>query len=239
MSATLEVDRLTTGYGRVEVLHGISLTVPSGTAVAVLGANGVGKTTLLRAITGTLPAWSGAVRLDGARIDGLEPHRIARRGVVSIPEGRGIFPGLSVRDNLALSARSDREAGAAVRRERMDTVFHAFPRLEERIDQRAGTLSGGEQQMLALSRAFFANPRVLLMDEISMGLAPIVVDELFESVARLKESGTTLLIVEQFLTYALRLADICHIVAKGRVVFTGEPDELNEEGALLGSYLGA
>jgi branched-chain amino acid transport system ATP-binding protein len=239
MGALLEVDRVTTGYGRVEVLHGISLAVPAATAVAVLGPNGVGKTTLLRAIAGTLPAWSGAVRLDGARIDGCDAHEVARRGVVLIPEGRGVFPGLSVRDNLAVSARADRSADPSTQRDRMAFVFEAFPRLKERIEQRAGTLSGGEQQMLALSRAFLANPRVLLMDEISMGLAPIIVDELFESVARLKAEGMAMLIVEQFLTYALRLADVCYIVAKGHVTFTGEPDELRDDSSLLGSYLGS
>jgi branched-chain amino acid transport system ATP-binding protein len=157
---------------------------------------------------------------------------------VLIPEGRGVFPSLSVRDNLAIAARADRKANAGLRRDRLDLVLDSFPRLKERLDQRAGTLSGGEQQMLALSRSFMAEPRVLLMDEISMGLAPIIVDELFASVARLKEAGVAMLIVEQFLTYALRLADVCYVVGKGRVTFTGEPDELREDDTLLGSYLG-
>jgi branched-chain amino acid transport system ATP-binding protein len=232
MAALLEVDRVTTGYGRVEVIHGLSLAVPAGTAVAVLGPNGVGKTTLLKAISGTLPVWRGAVRLDGQRIDGLDTHEIARAGVVLIPEGRGIFPGLSVRDNLAVAAHADRHATDGDRRDRLDFVYEVFPRLKERRSQRAGTLSGGEQQMLALSRAFLAQPRVLLMDEISMGLAPIIVDELFESVSRLKASGVAMLIVEQFLTYALRLADICYVVGKGRVQFCGEPAELTEGEAM-------
>jgi branched-chain amino acid transport system ATP-binding protein len=234
----LAVDRVTSGYGRVEVLHNISMDVPPSTAVAVLGPNGVGKTTLLRTIAGTLPAWSGAVRLDGERIDRRDAHDIARRGVVLIPEGRGVFPSMSVRDNLAISARADHSSDAGTRNDRMAFVFEAFPRLKERIDQRAGTLSGGEQQMLALSRAFLANPRVLLMDEISMGLAPIIVDQLFESVARLKAEGMAMIIVEQFLTYALRLADICYVVAKGRISFVGEPHELAEDASVLGSYLG-
>ena len=235
----LDVDRVTTGYGRVEVLHGVSIQVPPATAVAVLGANGVGKTTLLRALAGVLPVWSGRVHLDGERVDGLAAHEIARRGVVLIPEGRGVFPGLSVRDNLAISSHADRDAPAGLRNDRLDLVLQTFPRLKDRFDQRAGTLSGGEQQMLALSRAFLANPRVLLMDEISMGLAPIVVDELFENVARLREAGVAMLIVEQFLTYALRIADVCYVVGKGRVQFVGEPEELREDETLLGSYLGA
>ncbi len=238
MNALLEVDNVVTGYGRVEVLHGLSLAVPPGTAVAVLGPNGVGKTTLLKAISGTLPAWSGQIRMEGQRIDGREPFEIARAGVVLIPEGRGIFPGMSVSDNLSVSARADRTADSATRNDRLDFVFQVFPRLKERIEQRAGTLSGGEQQMLALSRAFLANPKVLLMDEISMGLAPIIVDELFESVGRLKAEGIALVIVEQFLTYALRLADICYIVGKGRVTFAGEAEELRQDSSLLGNYLG-
>ncbi len=237
MTPLLEVDRVCAGYGRVEVLHSLSLAVPEGAAVAVLGPNGVGKTTLLKAISGTIPLHSGAVRLQGRRIDGAGATAIARQGVVLIPEGRGIFPGLTVRDNLAISSRADRAATDAQRAERLAAVFDAFPRLEERMDQKAATMSGGEQQMLALSRAFLASPRVLLMDEISMGLAPIIVDELFESVARLKAAGTTMVIVEQFLTYALRLADICYVVAKGRVQFVGEPSELLDDASM--SYLHA
>ena len=235
MSALLEITNVTSGYGRVEVLHSLSLAVPASTAVAVLGPNGVGKTTLLKTISGILPVHAGAIHLDGRRIDGLAPHEIARRGVVLIPEGRGIFPGLSVRDNLAISARSDRDATEPERADRLAFVFEVFPRLKERTDQRAGTLSGGEQQMLALSRAFLAEPRVLLMDEISMGLAPIIVDELFESVGRLKAEGVAMVIVEQFLTYALRLADICYVIGKGRIQFVGEPAELLDGDAL--SYI--
>jgi branched-chain amino acid transport system ATP-binding protein len=235
----LEVDRLTTGYGRVQVLHDLSLSVPAGAAVAVLGPNGVGKTTLLKAISGTLPAWRGRIRFGGSRIDGRPAYEIARRGLTLVPEGRGVFPGLTVRENLAIAARAARDASAADRERRLETVLEVFPRLRERSDQRAGTLSGGEQQMLAMSRAFLAEPRVLLMDEISMGLAPIIVEELFDSVARLKAQGLTMVIVEQYLTYALRLADIVYVMAKGKIVFVGEPAELEGDDSMLGSYLGS
>jgi branched-chain amino acid transport system ATP-binding protein len=231
----LEVDHVTTGYGRIEVLHDLTLAVPAGATVAVLGANGVGKTTLLRAISGTLPVWRGGLRLDGRRLHGRTAYEIARAGVTLIPEGRGIFPGLTVADNLEVASRAGR-ANAAERARRLDEVLEMFPRLRERSTQRAGTLSGGEQQMLALTRAFLADPRVLLMDEISMGLAPLIVEELFDAVGQLKQAGTTIVMVEQYLTYALRLADICYVMSKGRMVFAGEPAEL-EDADLAGSYL--
>ena len=237
MPALLELDRVTTGYGKVEVLHELSVAVPPGSVVALLGANGAGKTTTLRTIAGLLPLWRGRVRLDGERLDGRSAFEVASRGVVMIPEGRGIFPGLSVRDNLAVSAhatprqRSEREA-------RLESCLETFPRLRERIDQRAGTLSGGEQQMLALSRALLTDPKVLLLDEISMGLAPTIVEQLFEHVDGLRRLGVTIVLVEQYLTYALRLADICYLLAKGRVTFAGEPDELVDSEVLTSSYLG-
>ncbi len=239
MPALLEADRITTGYGRVEVLHGLDLRVPEGGVVAVLGPNGVGKTTLLRTISGTLPVWDGEIRLDGRRLSGRSAYEIARAGVTLIPEGRGIFPGLEVGENLAVASRAARSADGEQRERRLAQVFEVFPRLEERYHQLAGTLSGGEQQMLALSRAFLAEPRVLLLDEISMGLAPIIVEELFENVARLKEEGQTIVLVEQYLTHALRLADLCYVLSKGRVVFCGEPDELAESEVLSGAYMGS
>ena len=229
MPPLLEVDRLTTGYGRIEVLHRLSMTVPEGSAVAVLGPNGMGKTTLLRAIAGALPAWDGRIRLAGRRVDGLSAYQVARRGVSLIPEGRGIFAGLSVEDNLAVASRAARDVDAGSLSERLAHVVEMFPVLGERSQQLAGTLSGGEQQMLSLSRAFLAQPRLLLVDELSMGLAPIVVDELFQRVAELKAAGQTMVIVEQYFTYALELADICYVISKGRVAFVGEPSEL--EGA--------
>lgn len=235
MPARLSLEDVTTGYGRVEILHHLSLTVPVGAVVALLGPNGAGKTTTLNAVSGTIPVWKGAVRLDGARIDGKTPYAIARRGVTLVPEGRGIFPSLSVGENLEIAARAatrDRGNRATVIAE----VLRIFPRLDERLTQRAGTMSGGEQQMLALSRALLADPKVLLMDEISMGLAPLVVESLFAAVAAQKSAGRTIVLVEQYLTYALRFADICYILAKGEIAFVGEPSELRSS-AVTAAYL--
>jgi branched-chain amino acid transport system ATP-binding protein len=233
----LEVDGVTSGYGKVEILHDLCIAVPEGTVVALLGPNGAGKTTTLRVISGTLPVWNGQVQYDGERLDGRSAYEIARHGITLVPEGRGIFPGLEVRENLEIGVRAGDNGES--RRLRMERVLDTFPRLRERLSQRAGTLSGGEQQMLALSRAFLGNPRVLLLDEISMGLAPRIVEQLFESVAELRERGLTIVLVEQYLTYALRLADICYVLAKGRVEFVGEPGELRDSEALASSYLGA
>jgi branched-chain amino acid transport system ATP-binding protein len=235
----LEVSGVTTGYGKVEVLHDLALSVPAGSVVALIGPNGAGKTTTLRALAGTLPVWRGSITFDGVRLDRLRPVDRARLGLTLIPEGRGVFPGLSVRDNLDLAARADRAAPESVRDERLTSVLDTFPRLRERLDQRAGTLSGGEQQMLSLSRALLAGPRVLMLDELSMGLAPKIVEQLFETVGELKASGLTILLVEQYLTYALRYADICYVLSKGRVSFVGEPAELQESEELSSSYLGA
>jgi len=234
----LEVDGVTSGYGKVEVLHDLSISVPEGSVVALLGPNGAGKTTTLKVISGTLPVWNGEVRYAGHRLNGRSTYQIARSGVTLVPEGRGIFPGLNVKENLEIGVRATDEAEGD-RRSRLDQVLERFPRLRERMTQRAGTLSGGEQQMLALSRAFLCEPRLLLMDEISMGLAPRIVEQLFESVEELRQRGLTIVLVEQYLTYALRLADICYVIGKGRVEFVGEPNELRDSEALASSYLGA
>jgi branched-chain amino acid transport system ATP-binding protein len=234
----LELSNVTAGYGRVEVLHGLSMAVPQGATVALLGPNGAGKTTTLSAIAGTLPIWRGAIRLDGRKLSGHSPYSIARSGVLLVPEGRGIFPSLSVRENLAIDARAQRGRSERDRKARIAEVVGVFPRLGERLGQRAGSLSGGEQQMLALARALLADPKVLLMDEISMGLAPLVVEQLFASVERLKQEGMTIVMVEQYLTYALRMADIIYVLAKGKVAFCGEPSELAGDEALATAYLG-
>jgi len=234
----LELDRVTAGYGKVEVLHDLTMAVPEGSVVALLGPNGAGKTTTLRAISGTLPIKRGRIRFGGGRLDGRSPYEIATSGLVLIPEGRGIFPGLDVRDNHQIATNAARDVEPEWRRQRLAHDLSIFPRLQERISQRAGTLSGGEQQMLALTRAFLAAPRLLMMDEISMGLAPRIVDQLFESVAALKAEGLTIVLVEQYLTYALRFADVCYVMAKGRVAFVGEPAELRASDALASSYLG-
>jgi branched-chain amino acid transport system ATP-binding protein len=235
----LELSGVRASYGKVEVLRGLSLGVPQGCVVALLGANGAGKTTTLRAISGTMPIAQGSIKLHGRRIDGRSASRIARGGIALIPEGRGIFPTLSVRDNIEIAIRCSVDGGASPssRREGFDRIVATFPRLGERLTQSAGTLSGGEQQMLALARALVARPKVLMMDEISMGLAPIVVEQLFETVRALKEQGTTILLVEQYLTHALRLADICYVLAKGEVIFVGEPAELRDP-ETVSTYLG-
>jgi branched-chain amino acid transport system ATP-binding protein len=220
-------------------VDGLSFTVESGEIFGLLGPNGAGKTTTLSAIAGTLPVWRGSVRVDGEKVSGRSPYAISRAGVVLVPEGRGIFPSLSVRENLAIAARASRGRSERDRKARTADVIDVFPRLGERLSQRAGSLSGGEQQMLALSRALLADPKVLLMDEISMGLAPLVVEQLFQSVEHLKDAGVTIVMVEQYLTYALRMADICYVLAKGRVVFCGEPAELAGDEALASTYLGA
>jgi branched-chain amino acid transport system ATP-binding protein len=237
MPAALELDGVVAGYGRVEILHGVSLAVPEGAVVALLGPNGAGKTTTLRAISGTVVPTKGAIRLHGRRISGRAPSGIARRGVALIPEGRGIFPSLSVRDNIEIAVRAVAGGSDGQRRAGLERIVTTFPRLGERLSQAAGTLSGGEQQMLALGRALVCQPRVLMMDEISMGLAPIVVDQLFDAVAALRAQGTTILLVEQYLTHALRLADVCYVMAKGEVAFVGEPAELRDP-AVVSRYLG-
>jgi branched-chain amino acid transport system ATP-binding protein len=234
MAPLLELEGVRAGYGRIEVLRGISLAVPEGSVVALLGPNGAGKTTTLRAISGTLPVRRGAIRLDGRRIDNRRPSAIARRGLVLIPEGRGVFGGMSVRENLRIAHRSAPPALGGPWDEWLEGIVERFPRLGERMDQLAGSLSGGEQQMLALTRALVGEPRVVLFDELSMGLAPLVVEMLFEQVARLRDEGRTIVLVEQYITQALRLADICYVLAKGSVAFCGEPAELREGAAVAG-----
>ena len=230
----LELQNVSAGYGKVEVLHNLSLAVPHGATVALLGPNGAGKTTTLGAICGTVNVSSGHITLGGTPITTQPAFQRARRGLVLIPEGRGIFPGLTVEDNLEIAGDSAQGVTGAWKKAQRERVLGLFPRLGERMKQRAGTLSGGEQQMLAMSRAFAAAPRVLLMDEISMGLAPQVVELLYDAVAALKSEGTTIVLVEQYLTYALRLADVCYLLSKGQVAFVGDPGELSGATALAG-----
>jgi len=221
----LELRGVHAGYGRIKVLRDVDISVPAGSVVALVGPNGAGKTTTLNAIAGTIPIRKGDLLLDGRSVRALSPYERARRGIVLVPEGRGVFPSLTVRENLELVVRGS-GCDAQDRERRLDEVLATFPRLAERLTQRAGTMSGGEQQMLALSRAFLTSPKVLLMDEISMGLAPKLVEDLFVAVQTLKERGMTIVLVEQFLTYALRFADVCYVLGKGRVTFVGEPSEL-------------
>ena len=236
MAPLLELDGVVAGYGRIEILHEVDLAVPAGTVVALLGRNGVGKTTALRTAAGLVECRRGRIRFDRRRMDGRPPHEIAAGGLVLVPEGRGIFPNLNVRDNLRVNTNAGQDASR--RQTRLTWVLDHFPRLRERLDQRAGTLSGGEQQMLAISRAFLAGPRLLMVDEISMGLAPIVVEQLFSDIALLKEQGIAILLVEQYMSRALELADICCVMTHGSIDFVGEPTELRNSAVLASTYLG-
>jgi branched-chain amino acid transport system ATP-binding protein len=227
----LELRGITAGYGSHTVLRDVNLVVPDNAVVALLGPNGAGKTTLLRVASGLLRPEAGRVLVDGVDAAGWPPHRLSELGVCHVPEGRGIFRALSVKDNIRLQAK-DGFGGDPVA-----AVAEAFPRLGERLGQRAGTMSGGEQQMLALARAYVAGARTVLLDEVSMGLAPKIIDEIFEYLHRLAGQGAALLLVEQYVARALELADFVYILNKGRVQFVGESDELGEE-QILASYLG-
>jgi branched-chain amino acid transport system ATP-binding protein len=232
--ALLELENVEARYGQFRALHGISLQVPEGRMVAVLGANGAGKTTTLRAISNTVRK-TGEVVLDGRRIGQSAPETIARLGIAHVPEGRGIVGELSVDENLRLGAYARKGAGKADR----DRVLAAFPRLAGRLGQRAGTLSGGEQQMLALGRALMARPRLLMLDEPSLGLAPIVVRGIFSILAQLNEQeGLTVLVVEQNAALALRTCQEACVLEVGRVVLAGESAVLREDESVRRSYLG-
>ncbi len=229
----LEVHDIHTYYGESYILQGVSLRVEEGQVVAVLGRNGVGKTTLIRSIIGFTPPRRGRVLFQGEDITHLPPHQIVRRGVGLVPQGRRIFPSLTVRENLAITERKERGS-----RWRIERVLDLFPRLRERLPHRGGTLSGGEQQMLACGRALLGNPEILLMDEPSEGLAPLLVRDLGRLLQRLKAAGTSILIVEQNLPFALRIADIVYLMSKGRVVYTSRPDELWRNDEVKHRYLG-
>ena len=227
----LELQNVSGGYGRHTVLRNVNVVVPDNKVVALLGANGAGKTTLLRIASGMLPARSGRILLDGIDVTRWPAYRLARAGVCHVPEGRGIFRALSVRDNLRLQAPRSADLRA------IPTATATFPRLGERLGQQAGTLSGGEQRMLALARPLLAKSRMILLDELSLGLAPTVVDMLFEHLRNLAKGGASLLLVEQYVSRALELADYAYILRKGRIIFAGEPKQLTSERVLV-SYLG-
>jgi branched-chain amino acid transport system ATP-binding protein len=228
---TLDVSSLRSGYGRTEVLHGIDLRVPAGRAVVLLGANGAGKSTLLRTIAGLVPARCGTIALQGEAVEHLPAHRRAQRGICLIPEGRGIFRRLTVKENLVMHG-GRRNLGEVI-----DRAVARFPKLGQRLAQQAGTLSGGEQQMLALARALVTEPVVVLADELSVGLAPVVVDEILEAIAVLEAEGRSMLLVEQYVERAVELADYVYIMNKGKVVFVGEPAQC-ASGAVFERYLG-
>jgi branched-chain amino acid transport system ATP-binding protein len=228
----LEMRNVHAAYERIDVLFGIDLEVPEASVVALLGPNGAGKSTALRVAAGLHPPTSGDVLIAGRRVNGARPEDLARRGLCLIPEGRGIFPNLTVRENLRMMTYTGTSLA-----EVEDRSFTRFPRLKERISQTAGTLSGGEQQMLAMARGLATDPAVLLLDELSMGLAPIIVEELYAIVAQVAQQGVSILVVEQFASTVLGVADYAAIIVHGRIARAGRPAELRDE--LSKAYLGA
>jgi branched-chain amino acid transport system ATP-binding protein len=236
----LTIENLHAGYGKVEVLHGVNITVPKGKIVTLIGSNGAGKTTTMRAISGMIKPVEGKITLAGVDITGQSSHQIAKKGLAHSPEGRRVFPTLSVLDNIRLGAfvrytnarpKGDVESD-------LQKALEMFPRLKERTHQLAGTLSGGEQQMLAMARAVMLNPDVFLLDEPSMGLAPILVEEVFNIISRLKAQGVTMLLVEQFAAAALKVADYGYVLENGRISVHGPADKLKDDPAVKAAYLG-
>jgi branched-chain amino acid transport system ATP-binding protein len=234
----LEVRDAVVRYGRIEALHGVSLVVNQGELVTLLGANGAGKTTLMRAISGLLPLSGGSIWFDGRDITRVKAHRRVIDGLVQAPEGRGVFPGMTVADNLEMGCYGRKFESKAAHDERLNWVFETFPRLAERRKQVGGTLSGGEQQMLAIGRALMARPRVLLLDEPSMGLAPMVISQIFGIIAEINAQGTTVLLVEQNAQQALSRSDRAYILETGSVTREGVARELLADDSIRAAYLG-
>ena len=238
MSApVLEVADLVTAYGKIEALRGVSLSVAPGSITCLLGPNGAGKTTLMMTATGLLKPRRGSIRFAGDELAGRAPHDIVARGVALVPENRLVFPTMSVTDNLAAGAYQRRDKVAIA--QDVERMFARFPRLKERAQQQAGTLSGGEQQMLAVARALMSRPKLLLMDEPSLGLAPLVVEEIFRIVTELNRDGTTIFLVEQNAHMALRVAHHFYLMEQGRVTFSGTPGEVAEDEVIRRAYLGS
>ena len=235
--ALLEVTNVHAHYGAIEALKGVSLTVEQGEVVTLIGSNGAGKSTTLRAITGLTPASSGSILIDGEDITRVPAHEIVDRGVALSPEGRHCFPRMTVRENLDLGAHRRRRDPAVA--QDLERVFELFTRLKEREKQKAGTMSGGEQQMLAMGRALMAKPRVLLLDEPSMGIAPILVQRIYETIAEINRSGMTILLVEQNANYALDASKRGYVLETGRVVLQGGSDALRSDPDVQRAYLGA
>jgi branched-chain amino acid transport system ATP-binding protein len=232
----LEIDNITLLYGRIQALHGISLTVDSGEIVALIGANGAGKTTTMRAVSGLRPIAAGHIRFAGEDITKLRADLRTVRGISQAPEGRGIFPGMSVRENLDMGAYTRRDV-AGIRSD-LDRVYELFPRLKERSRQAGGTLSGGEQQMLTIGRALMSRPKLMLLDEPSMGLAPMLIQQIFEIITEISKQGTTILVVEQNAQQALSRADRAYVLETGRIVKGGTGAELLHDPAVKEAYLG-
>jgi branched-chain amino acid transport system ATP-binding protein len=232
----LEVDALTAGYGEVQVLWGISLGVPRGKLITMVGANGAGKSTTLKALVGSIAPWGGRILFDGDDVTRLPAHAKAARGLVLVPEGRQLFADMTAEENLEMGAYPRRAAHGYAHR--LERVFALFPRLKERRRQRAGTLSGGEQQMLAIARGLMTDPAILIIDELSLGLAPVVVHQLFETLLALKAAGLTILLVEQNVHLALAVSDHTYVIAEGRVFTEGPSAALAEMPEIRRAYLG-
>lgn len=237
-SVLLEVRDIVVHYGRIEVLHGVSLAVREGELVTLLGSNGAGKTTTMRAISGLRPLSKGSVWFEGRDISEMKPHKRAAAGLIQAPEGRGVFPGMTVTENLEMGCYGRTFPSRAEHREKLDWVFETFPRLAERRSQVGGTLSGGEQQMLAIGRALMARPRVLLLDEPSMGLAPMVIQQIFRIISDINAQGTTILLVEQNAQQALSRSDRAYILETGTITREGIAEELLHDDSVRAAYLG-
>jgi len=233
--ALLEIEDIHTYYGSIEALKGISLTVEEGEVVTLIGSNGAGKSTTLRSISGLTPARSGQIRFRGQDITRTPAHEVVRAGIALSPEGRHCFPRMTVRENLDLGAHHRRDAEIAADLER---VFELFPRLRERERQKAGTMSGGEQQMLAIGRALMARPRLLMLDEPSMGIAPILVQRIYETIAEINRDGVTILLVEQNANYALEVSQRGYVLETGRIVLANASDQLRDDPEVQRAYLG-
>lgn len=231
----LAIDQVTSRYGRIEALHAVSLEVARGEIVTLIGSNGAGKTTLLRAISGVQPIASGQIRFDGRRIDAMPAHRRVRAGIAQVPEGRQVFTPLSVEDNLRLGAWARERCDVPAE---IDVVYRTFPVLAEKRRLAAGSLSGGQQQMLAIGRALMARPQLLLLDEPSMGLAPILVEQILSAVAALRTGGVTVLLVEQNVAAALAIADRAYVIETGRIVLWGPAATIGDDPRVREAYLG-
>ena len=232
----LQVEALEAGYGEVQVLWGVSLNATRGHLTSIVGANGAGKTTMLRAVAGTITPWKGRVVFEGEDVTRLSTHDKAARGFALVPEGRQLFSKMTVGENLELGAFSKRAARKYA--QRLDEVFSLFPRLAERQRQIAGTLSGGEQQMVAIARGLMSDPDILIIDELSLGLAPVVVYQLFQTLKKLKTAGLTILLVEQNVHLALAVSDYAYVIAEGRLFTEGEPTKLSSMPEIRKAYLG-
>ncbi len=234
----LEVRDVVVHYGRIQALHGVSLIVHEGELVTLLGSNGAGKTTMMRAISGLRPLSSGSVWFDGRDVSKVKAHRRVTDGLIQAPEGRGVFPGMTVTENLEMGCYGRKFPSRTEHRERLDWIMETFPRLAERRSQVGGTLSGGEQQMLAIGRALMARPKVLLLDEPSMGLAPMVISQIFKIISEINKQGTTVLLVEQNAQQALSRSDRAYILETGAVTRTGPARELLSDDSIRAAYLG-